>query len=79
MSASPSSPSPAHLRPLGVEIPAAWTPEQALAVFELIDEIRDKVWSRYGDQLQDLLQEQQTSCAGDRGSDMATSSDQPDF
>ena len=79
MSASPSSPSPAHLRPLGVEIPATWTPEQALAVFELIDEIRDKVWSRYGDQMQDLLQEQQTSCAADHRNDITTSPDQLDF
>jgi len=79
MSASSPSILPAHLRPINVEVPATWTPEQALAVFELIDEIRDKVWSRYGDQLQDLLQEQQTSCAGDRGSDITTSPDQPDF
>ena len=48
MSASPPSPLPAHLRPIPVEIPATWTPEQALAVFELLDEIRDKIWSRYG-------------------------------
>ena len=43
MSASPPSPSPAHLRPVDVEIPATWTPEQALAVFELLDESRDKI------------------------------------
>ena len=48
MSASPPSPLPAHLRPVDVEILATWTPEQALAVFELLDEIREKVWARYG-------------------------------
>ncbi len=48
MSASPPSPLPVHLRPVDVEIPATWTPEQALAVFELLDDIRDKIWSRYG-------------------------------
>ena len=58
MSPSPPSPLPVHLRPVGVEIPATWTPEQALAVFELLDEIRDKIWVRYGDRLQDPLQEQ---------------------
>ena len=42
MSASAPSPLPAHLRPIPVEIPATWTPEQALAVFDLLDEIRDK-------------------------------------
>jgi hypothetical protein len=33
----------AHLRPLTVGIPRTWTPEEALAVFELIDDLRDKV------------------------------------
>jgi hypothetical protein len=55
MSASPPSPLPAHLRPVDVEILATWTPEQALAVFELLDEIREKVWARYGSRMQDLL------------------------
>ena len=79
MSASSPSTLPARLRPINVEIPATWTPEQALAVIELLDEIRDKVWSRYGDQMQDLLQEQQTSCAADHRNDITTSPDQPDF
>ena len=81
MSASPppSSPLPAHLRSTDVEIPATWTPEQALAVFELLDEIRDKIWSRYGVRLQDLLQEQRTSSAVDPGNDVTTSPDRPAF
>ena len=37
-------PSCRHLRPITVEIPASWTPEQALAVFELLDDLRDKIW-----------------------------------
>ena len=53
----PSQP-PAHLRPLTVEIPRTWTPEEALAVFELIDDLRDKVWALYNLQLQDLLRQQ---------------------
>ena len=52
----PSQP-PAHLRPLTVEIPRTWTPEEALAVFELIDELRDKICALYNVQLQDLLRE----------------------
>jgi hypothetical protein len=79
MSASPPSTLPAHLRPLNVEIPATWTPEQALAVFELLDEIRDKIWSRYGVRLQDLLHEQQTSSAVDPRNDITTSAERPDF
>ncbi len=64
------SPPPAHLRPLTVEIPRTWTPEEALAVFELIDELRDKICALYNVQLQDLLREQ---CAGrckDEGEEM---------
>jgi hypothetical protein len=52
----PSQP-PAHLGPLTVEIPRTWTPEEALAVFELIDELRDKICALYNLQLQDLLRE----------------------
>ena len=59
MSTPPEPPQlPAHLRPSTVEIPRTWTPEEALAVFELIDDLRDKVWALYNLQLQDLLREQ---------------------
>jgi hypothetical protein len=50
---------PDHLRPITVEIPLTWTAEQALAVWELLDELRQKIWTRYSCQLQDLLAEQQ--------------------
>jgi hypothetical protein len=64
MSTPPESPQlPAHLRPSTVEIPRTWTPEEALAVFELIDVLRDKIFALYNVQLQDLLREQ---CAGRR-------------
>jgi hypothetical protein len=65
MSTPPDGPQlPAHLRPLTVEIPRIWTPEEALAVFELIDNLRDKICALYNLQLQALLREQ---CAGRRG------------
>ena len=48
-----------------VLIPAAWTPEQALAVFELLDELRDRLWAVHGCQIQDLLQQEQGFAAGD--------------
>jgi hypothetical protein len=50
---------PDHLRPITVDIPVTWTPEQALAVFELLDELREKIWIRYGSQMQALMAEQQ--------------------
>ncbi len=37
-----------------------WTPEEALAVFELIDDLRNKIGALYSDQLQALLCEQST-------------------
>ena len=44
-----------------VVIPSTWTPEQALAVFELIDDLRDRLWSLHGRQIQDLLEQEQGS------------------
>jgi hypothetical protein len=54
------STTPGHLRPITVEIPVTWTAEQALAVWEMLDQLREKIWVRYGHQLQDLLAEQQS-------------------
>jgi hypothetical protein len=48
-----------------VLIPAWWTPEQALAVFELLDVLRDTLWTIHGSQIQDLLQQEQGFAAGD--------------
>jgi len=33
-------------------IPHYWTPEQALAVYEFLDELRERVWDQYGEQIQ---------------------------
>jgi hypothetical protein len=46
---------PAHLRPAIVEISRFWPPEVALAVFELIDDLRDKILALHGDQLREAL------------------------
>lgn len=34
-----------------------WTPEQALAVFELLDDLRDLIFSHYQYPIQELLKE----------------------
>ena len=34
-------------------IPDYWTPEQALAVFELLDALRERVWDQYREQIQE--------------------------
>jgi hypothetical protein len=58
---------PDHLRPLMIEIPITWTAEQALAVWEILDELRQKIWVRYSCQLQDLLAEQRRCAEVDDG------------
>ena len=58
MSEPPETQLPAHLRPLTLDIPVTWTPEEALAVFELIDDLRDKICALYNGQLQALLRQQ---------------------
>ncbi len=55
-----SSTTPDHLRPITVEIPVTWTAEQALAVWDMLDQLREKIWARYSDQLQELLAKQQS-------------------
>jgi len=39
-------------------IPADWTPEQAQAVVELLDDLRDRIWSHYQIPLYNLYQQQ---------------------
>jgi len=40
------------------EVPDTWTPEQALAVYELIDGLREIILSRYDMQIMDALREE---------------------
>jgi len=48
-----------HAIPLA--IPTYWTPDQAIAVFELIDDLRETIWSIYQTNLQDLTRQQRQS------------------
>jgi len=41
-----------------LEIPDYWTPEQALAVFELIDDLRERILFRYEEQIRDVLRDE---------------------
>ena len=41
-------------------VPAYWTPEQALAVVELLDDLRELIWAHYDVRLIDLIQTQHT-------------------
>ena len=46
-------------------IPASWTPEQAQAVIELLDDLRERILAHYQMQLIDLYREQQGFGNGD--------------
>jgi hypothetical protein len=35
-----------------------WTPEQALAVFELLDDLRERIFNHYQIHIQELLKEE---------------------
>ena len=39
-------------------LPKDWTPDQVLAVFELLDDLRQLIWDQYQIPIQDLLREQ---------------------
>jgi hypothetical protein len=48
-------------RGLPFTVPDDWTPEQALAVFELLEDLLAVVTDFYGAQLHELLREQRSS------------------
>jgi hypothetical protein len=58
------------------EIPDYWTPEQALAVFELLDDLRELILSRYEVQIMDAVREE---CALSASPDPSGPSSDRDF
>lgn len=48
-------------RGLPFAVDDSWTAEQAWAVLELLDDLRDRVWTHYGLRIQNLLREQRVS------------------
>jgi hypothetical protein len=45
------------------EVPDYWTPEQALAVYELLDGLLERILSRYEAQIMDELREERAPSA----------------
>jgi hypothetical protein len=56
MSAQPSSAPPTSTA--AAFIPRHWTPEQALAVFECLQVLRQALWESYGPQVQQAWRDQ---------------------
>jgi hypothetical protein len=44
-----------------ITLPTHWSPEQAVAVFEILDELREHVWARYGVQIQQVLRDERST------------------
>ena len=40
-------------------IPADWSAEQALATFELLNDLMERIWTRYASDIQALIRQQQ--------------------
>jgi len=53
------TPSTHSLLTMSFAVPAYWTPEQALAVVELLDDLRELIWDHYGPQLLDEIRDDQ--------------------
>jgi hypothetical protein len=43
--------------PFTLHLPEHWTPEQALAVYELLQQLADSVWNRYAPVLHEQLRD----------------------
>jgi hypothetical protein len=59
MNAPPPPPACPRHWTTSVAIPTTWTPAQALAVFELLDDLRETVATLYLDQMQAHLRQEQ--------------------
>jgi len=59
------------------EVPAYWAPEQALAVVELLDDLRELIWAHYNVRLIELIQAEPAGTEAKTG--QAVSTDEVDF
>ena len=43
-----------------IALPTDWSPEQAVAVFAILDELREHIWAHYGLQIQQVLRDERS-------------------
>lgn len=53
--------SPLQARLNRISLPSDFSPEQASAIFEIVDALRDRLWLLYGPQIQQLMREDRSS------------------
>lgn len=58
-------------------LPDDWSPEQALAVLELLDDLREVLWARYQIRVQELLVDD--FCNGPGSGSECSDEDDPPF
>ena len=58
-------------------LPDYWTPDQALAVVEFIDDLREEIWAHYHEQLIDAYRQLHSSDIGGSSSDAPPSAITP--
>ena len=51
---------------ISLQIPTYWTPEQAFAVFDMINDLREAIWQCYSLELLDQYRDQCRPAAPDR-------------
>jgi hypothetical protein len=78
ISEQPKSP-PGLPLTINFKIPAYWTPEQALAVFELLDDLREQIGAHYRVQLFEISREQHLLTSTDDADDADTKVDDQSF
>jgi len=57
-------------------IPLDWSAEQALATFELLNDLMERIWTRYAHDIQALIRQQQGS---DHNASDDSNPDRPPF
>lgn len=50
-----------HVKPKRIDLPTYWSPAQATAVFEFLDELRDRVLDQYAGEIREFLQDDRVS------------------
>lgn len=71
-------PSTRSLLTIPFAIPAYWTPEQALAVVELLEDLRDLIWSHYAAQLHEQYRDLYREPSQSDSLELGAPSDDPD-
>ena len=46
-----------HVKPKKIDLPTYWSPEQATAVFEFVDELRERILDHYAVEIREFLRE----------------------